>query len=73
MGCGFHLNCMLQRMRRPKSLGATADTEAARSVLRLLHVMPVVSDVNCGVSKRILRVTVPLLLWTEVLEGGEGK
>ena len=59
---------MLHRMRRPKSSGATADTEAERRVFRLLHVMPVASDVNCGVSKRILRVTEPLLLCTIVLK-----
>ena len=60
-------------MRRPKSLGATADTDADRSVLLLLHVMPVASEVNCGVSKRILRVTEPLLLWTRVLPGRKGE
>ena len=37
-------------------------------MFRLLHVMPVASDVNCGVSKRILRVTEPLLLCTIVLK-----
>ncbi len=53
---------MLHRIRLSKSLGATADTDADKSVLLLLQVMPVASDVNCGVSKRILMVTEPLLL-----------
>jgi hypothetical protein len=61
---------MLHRIRLSKSLGATADTDADKSVLLLLQVMPVVSEVNCGVSKRILMVTEPLLLCTKALQGG---
>jgi hypothetical protein len=61
---------MLHRIRLSKSLGATADTDADKSVLLLLQVMPVVSEVNCGVSKRILMVTDPLLLCTKALQGG---
>jgi hypothetical protein len=66
---------MLHLSRRPKSLGATADTDADSKVLRLLQVMPVASEVNCGVSNRILMLTEPLLLCTRVLckrEGGGG-